>query len=282
MELIDLHTHTTASDGSHSPAEIVSMAHFAGLKAVAITDHDTLKGIDEAREQGASLGIEVIPGLEISVEAGLSGGIHMLGLFVDHHDPELMAAMERLMHARARRNEQMITLLNQLGIQITLDEVARLAGADVISRAHFSQWFVESGRCSSRSEAFNRFIGVGKKGYVPKEKMGPAEAISLIRRAGGLAALAHPGLLAVGRGYLETLITELKGLGMQAVETYYSEHDSGFTRWLVGLAARLDLGLTGGSDFHGGPKPELEIGRGKGALQVPAYLLDDLRKRLQQ
>ena len=282
LELIDLHTHTTASDGTYTPGQLVRLAHDDGLKAVAITDHDTLDGLDEALAEGEKLGIEVIPGLEISVEAGLSGGIHMLGLFVDHKNEELARAMERLKRARIRRNEKMITLLNQIGIPITLNEVAGLAGADLISRAHFAQWLVESGRCKNRSEAFKRFIGPGKKGYAPKEKMGPAQAISLIRSSGGMAALAHPGLIAAGKGYLETLIRELKDLGMQAVEAYYSEHDRGFTDWLVRLAARLDLGLSGGSDFHGGPKPDIQLGRGRGNLQVPAYLLKDLRRRLQQ
>ena len=174
MELIDLHTHTTASDGTCTPGQLIGMAHEMGLKAIAITDHDTLAGIDEAMAEGERLGIEVIPGLEISVEAGLNGGIHMLGLFVDHKDPQLIAGMERLLGARERRNRQMITLLNELGISITLEDVAGLAGGDLISRAHFAQWFVESGRCSNRSEAFKRFIGAGKKGYVPKEKLGPA------------------------------------------------------------------------------------------------------------
>jgi predicted metal-dependent phosphoesterase TrpH/ribonuclease BN (tRNA processing enzyme) len=252
LEYIDLHTHTTISDGAYTPRELVRMAHQAGLKALAITDHDTLAGIDEALAEGEKLGIEVIPGLEISVEGGLSGGIHMLGLFVDHNNSELVAAMNRLLRARERRNDQMIALLNQIGISITLEDVAKLAGADLISRAHFAQWFVETGRCGNRTEAFQRFIGAGKKGYVPKEKYGPEQAISIIRNSGGLAALAHPGLMGVGKGYLETLITKLKDMGMQAVEAYYTDHDPGFTDWLIRLAARLDLGLTGGSDFHGG------------------------------
>ena len=279
MELMDLHTHTTASDGSLTPAELVAAARAAGLKAVAVTDHDTTAGLDEALAAGAEPGLQVVPGVEISVEAGLAGGVHVVGLFVEHHHPPLTAALERLQRARARRNPRMVERLNHLGIPVTLEEVAAFAGGDLISRAHFAQALVARGVVASRKEAFSRYLGAGKPAYVPKQRLSPQEAIALLRRAGAVPILAHPGLLPLERGPLEELVQRFREMGLEGLEAHYSEHDRPTRLWLERLAARLDLVVSGGSDFHGRAKPDIALGRGKGDLAVPLALLRAIAER---
>jgi predicted metal-dependent phosphoesterase TrpH len=279
MQYIDLHTHSTVSDGTETPAAVVAQAYKLSLSAVALTDHDTIAGLPEALAAGRELAMEVVSGVEIAVDAGVKGGMHMVGLLFDHEHDELNAALDRLLQAREERNLAMAAKFKEHRMDITLDYLAGLAGGDLISRAHMAQALVDKGYCGNRQEAFARYIGEGAKLYVPKAKLTPADAIALIRRAGGVSVLAHPGLMPIGKGHLETVISELKEMGLDALEAYYTEHDSSFTNWAVRMAAKHDLALSGGSDFHGGPKPEVKLGFGKGGLRVPAYLLETLRKR---
>jgi hypothetical protein len=279
MELVDLHTHTTASDGSLTPAELVAAARDAGLKAVAVTDHDTTAGLDQALAAGREMGLTVVPGVEISVEAGLAGGVHVVGLFVDHHHPSLAAALERLQQARAQRNPRMVERLNRLGIPLTLEEVTAFAGGEIVSRAHFAQALVARGVVASREEAFARYLGAGKPAYVPKQRLSPHQAIALLRRAGAVPILAHPGLLPLERGPLEELVRRFQEMGLEGLEAHYSEHDRPTRLWLERLAARLGLVVSGGSDFHGRAKPDIALGRGKGDLAVPLALLRAIEKR---
>lgn len=277
METIDLHTHTTASDGSLSPGELVAAAKQAGLKAVAVTDHDTIDGLTEAAAAGRDLGMEVIPGVEISVErADSDSGMHMLGLWVEPGHAELGAFLDRLKQGRAERNPKIVAKLNELGIPVTMEMVQEISGGGQVGRPHLAQALVKVGATGSTQEAFNRYLGNGKKAYVPKFRFQPDEAIAMLRKAGALPVLAHPGLLELGKQALERLITGLKGMGLMGVEAYYSEHRPATTKALVSLAARLDLVVSGGSDFHGAAKPAIALGRGKGGLAVPASLLAGL------
>ncbi len=283
MDIIDLHTHTTASDGSLTPTELVAAAQRAGLKAVAITDHDTVDGVAEALAAGAALGQAVAPGVEISLQGypaqGLPGSMHLLGLFLDHADPDLGAGLARLQRARAERNPQIVAKFNQLGIPLTLEEVAAFAGGELIGRPHFAQALIARKVVANRGEAFARYLAVGKPAYVAKWRFPPAEGISLLKRAGAVTVLAHPGLFKMGLAGLEALLRRLMADGLDGVEAYYSEHDPAYTRAVLGLAARLGLVVSGGSDFHGGQKPDIALGLGRGDLRVPAGLLAGLEER---
>ena len=279
MDYIDLHTHTTASDGSLSPAELVKEAAQAGLKAVAVTDHDTIDGLGEALETGQGLEMEVVPGVEISMEVGLKGGAHLVGLWVRPGHQGLLQGLERLQEARAQRNPRMLAKLNELGLKLSMEEVSQQAGGGQVGRPHFARALVEKGLAGSVGEVFSRWLGAGAQAYVPKERLTPAEGISLVRAAGGVPVLAHPGLLDLDRNGLESLLRKLKGLGLEALEAYYSEHDEATRRGLVSLAARLGLAVSGGSDFHGASKPQVKLGLGKGDLRVPGALLAALRQR---
>ena len=283
MDLIDLHTHTTASDGSLTPAELVKAARAAGLSAVAVTDHDTIDGLAEALTAGSHLGLEVIPGVEISVQRGHNpGGMHMLGLFVDHTDPGLAEALKRLQKARAERNPKMVARLNGLGIDLTMAEVASFADGGQVGRPHFAQALVARGVVGDVNQAFDRYLAAGKPAYVPKFRFKPQEAMAMLRRAGAVPVLAHPGLLRLSRDDLESLVKGLKKNGLEGVEAAYSDHKPALTRFLKSLAARLDLAVSGGTDFHGAAKPAIRLGLGKGDLRVPARFLHDLKARRQR
>lgn len=280
MELIDLHTHTTASDGSLAPAELVKAAKDAGLKAVAITDHDTIDGLPEALEAGRRLSLEVVPGVEISVQRGQNpGGMHMLGLFVDHTEPGLVDALKRLQEARAQRNPKMVARLNELGIPLTMEEVKSFAGDGQVGRPHFAQALVKRGVVPDVNQAFNRFLAAGKPAYVPKFRFQPHEALAMLRKAKALAVLAHPGLLHLPDTETEFLLRELKEKGLEGVEAQYSEHDTAFRIFMESLAARLDLAISGGTDFHGAAKPAIRLGTGKGDLRVYPEVLAALKAR---
>lgn len=283
MNLIDLHSHSTASDGSLSPREVVAQAHKAGLTALALTDHDTIEGLDEAILAGQELGLTVIPGVEISIQGdellGKPASLHVLGLWVDRRHPGLLAGLTTLQEARARRNPQIVRKFNELGIPLTLEEVATHAGGQLIGRPHFAQALLERGLVRDRGEAFGRYLAAGAQAYVPKYRFPPAEGIALLRAAGGLPVLAHPGLLKLPHFDLESLARRLMGMGLEGLEALYSEHDSATRLGLTRLAARLGLVVSGGSDFHGRAKPEIALGTGRGDLRVPASLLTALLER---
>ncbi len=283
MEVVDLHTHTTASDGSFSPAEVVAMAKAAGLKAVAITDHDTVGGVQQALEAGVKEGIEVVGGVEISVNRpDGKGSMHILGLMVDHTNPQLLTGLQRLQQARAERNPKIVKRLNALGIDITMEEVEALAGGDQVGRPHFAQALVHRGVVADRAEAFERFLASGRPAYEPKFRFEPPQAIALLRSATALPILAHPGLLGLTKQELKQLLVQLKGWGLEGIEAYYSEHTHSQQQMLLELAQELGLAVSGGSDFHGAAKPDISLGTGMGNLAVPASVLNALYARHQE
>lgn len=276
MSRIDLHLHTTHSDGSQSPAEVVRLAHEAGVSALAITDHDITTGLPEAIAAGQELGIEIIPGIEISSRHGESE-LHVLGYFLKWQDAQLNERLMTLRESRHRRNPKIIELLQAAGIDITYDEVRAVAGSDSVGRPHIARVLMDKKVVTTAKEAFDRFLAEGKAAYVPRDLPAPVDAIRWIKDAGGLAVLAHPTWVKTTEGTLTDLARQLKEQGLDGVEVHYSTHTPRQTRTYLSLAKQLGLLVTGGSDFHGMTKPDIEVGTGKGSLHVPDHLLPKLK-----
>ncbi|NEW05449.1 PHP domain-containing protein [Paenibacillus sp. SYP-B3998] len=246
----DLHTHTTASDGTQSPAANVQMAFEAGLGAIAITDHDTVSGIAEAVEAGLKLGIEVVPGVEISTVAG-GQDIHVLGYFMQVEDPQFLARLASLRETRDRRNEMIIERLQQLGLSITLDEIFQEVAniktkGDTVGRPHIAAVLMKKGYVASISEAFDKYLGNGAAAYANPPRIEPSTAIQWIQEAGGTAVLAHPGIY-----HDDKLVEEIIGQGLDGIEVYHSDHSPEEETKYLHLAQRFELLITAGSDFHG-------------------------------
>ena len=280
MSCVDLHVHTTASDGAMSPSEMVRYARAKGLQAIAITDHDTIGGLDEAVSEGERIGIEVIPGIEISAEHS-PGSMHLLGYFFDRHHPMLNERLSYLQKARAERNPKIAQKLSDLGIRVTYDEVVRASGGGQVGRPHFAQVLLEKGYVKSFQEAFDRFLKKGAQAYVDKVRFSPKEAMRFIGEAKGVVVLAHPNTLGM-KGYaeLERLIFELVELGLNGVEVHYPEHSALETAQYKALAERLGLVITGGTDYHGLEENKLDIGVGRGEMKLPYSMVESLKAAL--
>lgn len=277
MSRVDLHLHTTHSDGSCTPTELIGLAHEAGVTTLAITDHDIMTGISEARIAADQYEIEIIPGVEISSIMGNSE-LHILGYFLDWQDAGLNERFKTLRDSRHRRNPQIIERLQGLGIDLTYDQVRALAGSDSVGRPHIARALMNKGVVTSAKEAFDKFLGEGKPAYVPRELPSPAEAIHWIKSARGLAVLAHPTWVKLTDRSLTELLRQLTAEGLDGVEVYYSSHTPRQTREYLSLAQQLGLLVTGGSDFHGLTKPDIEVGIGKGSLHIPATLLPKMKE----
>ncbi|OGR27254.1 MAG: phosphoesterase [Desulfobacca sp. RBG_16_60_12] len=260
MKLIDLHVHSTASDGSYSPAEVVRQAKAGGLTAMALTDHDTVDGLPEAMAAGQTLGLEVIPGVEISAQFP-GGTMHILGLYVDYHNGLLDQRLAVLKQARIDRNPQIIAKLNALGIPITMARVEEISGGGQVGRPHIARALMEAGYVSDLQEAFDKYLGWRKLAYVSKFRFPPDQALTMIKEAKGIPVLAHPFTLGLGSAYaLKNLVMELKAQGLAGLEVFYSEHTPEQQARYLKLALELDLLITGGSDYHGLNKPEITLG----------------------
>ena len=277
MSRIDLHLHTTHSDGSFSAAEVVRLAHQAKVTTLAITDHDTVSGIPEAIATGAELGVDIIPGVEISSRVG-DNELHILGYFLNWQDQELSQRLATLRESRHSRNPQIIERLRSLGLDVTYEEVRALAWTDAVGRPHIARLLMEKHYVTSAKDAFDRYLANGRPAYVARELPPPADAIAWIRAAGGVAVLAHPTWATSAGEELEPLLTTLKAEGLGGIEVHYSTHTKRQTTKYLGLAKKLDLLITGGSDFHGITKPDIEVGIGRGGLKVSDKLLDPLKK----
>ncbi len=264
---VDLHTHSTASDGSMEPAELVLYASKSGIDAMALTDHDTVDGLEEALEWGKKTGLEVLAGVEISAE--FEGQLHFLGYFPDDRYRQLDGVLADLRRSRYERNPKIVEKLKRLGINISMDEVEREATGNITGRSHIARVLMKKGYVESIKEAFDKFLGEGKPAYVEKEKLSPRESIAAISNAGGIPVLAHPGLTGLGEERLERLVAEWRNYGLMGIECHYVEHSQKETEFFLGLARKYGLIVTGGSDFHGSFKPDIDIGRGKGNLKVP-------------
>jgi len=277
MGYIDLHLHTTASDGVLTPSEMVKYAKSKGLQAIAITDHDTIEGCEEGLSEGEKLGFEVIPGIEISAEHS-PGSMHILGFFLDIYHPLLNERLEHLQRARAERNPKIIGKLNQLGVHITYEEVLKASGGGQVGRPHFANVLIEKKYVKSFQEAFERFLKKGAPAYVDKVRFTSKEALHFINEAKGVAVLAHPNTLGMdGYSDLEKLILRLVGEGLKGIEVYYPEHSPAEIGQYKALAERFGLLSTGGTDYHGMEKNGLEIGLGRGEMKLPYSIVESLK-----
>jgi predicted metal-dependent phosphoesterase TrpH len=277
MGYVDLHLHTIASDGVRSPSEIVKYAKTKGLQAIAVTDHDTIEGLEEALSEGKKTGFEVIPGIEISAEYS-PGSMHLLGYFLDVHHPLLIEKLDYLQKARAERNPKIAEKLNRLGVQITYDEVVRASGGGQVGRPHFAQVLLEKGYVRSIQEAFDRFLRKGAAAYVNKFRFTPSEAIGFINEANGVAVLAHPNTLGLnGIEQLDALVFQLMKQGLRGIEVYYPEHSVSDVAQYRFLANKYDLVMTGGTDYHGIEGDGLDLGVGRGGMRLPYSIVEDLR-----
>ena len=241
----DLHVHTTASDGSLSPTRVVEVARDAGLSAVGIADHDTVDGVEEALAAGDQFGIEVVPAMEINTDVD-GREAHILGYYVDVTSDLLRRRLAVLRERRLRRGEQIVARLREAGVNVTLERVLEIAAGAPVARPHIAQAIIEAGAARSPASAFGRFLVPGTVAYVSRGKFSPAEAIELVRAAGGAACLAHPG-----KDSLQDMIPKLIEAGLAAIEVYHVDHTSADSRRYAALARRYGLIATGGSDSHG-------------------------------
>lgn len=279
-KLIDLHVHTTASDGTMTPAEVVRHAKNTGLTAIAITDHDTVDGIEEAVEEGNITGLEVIPGVELSVDYN-GKEVHILGLFIDYKNENLLDKLKEQRKNKEDRDIKMIKKLNELGVNISIEDVtAETFDGRNANRAHFAAALVKKGYVRSVREAFDKYIGDGMPAFVERDKMPAKEAVELVKTAFGIPILAHPYLRDWEVKMVEKMIVDLKNAGIEGIEVYHSEHNEYKTGILLEIAKRYGLLISGGSDFHGKIKPDLEIGFGFGNLRVGYYWLEKLKASL--
>lgn len=276
--MIDLHCHSTFSDGSFPPEYLVEEAVKIGLTALALTDHDTTAGLPRFFAAGGGRPIELVPGVELSVDCS-SGLMHMLGYWMDIENPELLRQMEWVRNGREMRNREMLEKLNALGFSMTWEEVVAYAGEDVVGRPHFAQVMLEKGYAKDKNEAFDKWLGDGKPGYADRPRLTAEVAVELIRQAGGVAVLAHPFTLRIGQDKMAALLKELADIGLAGVECYYSEHSADLTGEFLEMARQADLVPTGGSDFHGEVSPGISLGTGFGGLNVPDEVLGQLKAR---
>ncbi len=283
---IDLHIHSTASDGTLSSVEILRLAETLELGAISITDHDTLKGSRDLLEAAGTSVVRVLTGVEISTTPpalySVEGSFHILGYGIRLNDPALNQTLETLQHARENRNPSIISRLNSMGLDITLEEVIQAFGEAQIGRPHIAQVMIKKGFVRTIDEAFDVYLGFNKPAYVDKYKLDCQKAIEMIIKAGGIPVLAHPYLLRFSdNSRLEPLVTILKEMGLQGIEVYYPAHSSENVEFYSCLAQRHDLAVTGGTDFHGAVKPDIQLGYGKGDFFVPYSIYDLLLKRQQ-
>jgi hypothetical protein len=282
---IDLHIHSNASDGTLTPAQIIKTAQRQGLGAIAITDHDTLEGAKVAQSLAGSSRVSLLSGVEISSAPPPSipctGSFHVLGYGVDPDSLALNQTLARLQAARRKRNPAIVDRLNRLGFDITVEEVGVVVGDSQAGRPHIARVMVEKGFVQTIDEAFDRYLAQGGPAYVPKYRISCRQAIDVIRRAGGIAVLAHPYLLSLkDPAAIEQLVVSLKQTGLQGLEVYYPEHPRRETAFYEHMAKTHQLLMTGGTDFHGAIKPEIQIGTGMGDFHVPYELYEKLIEAL--
>ena len=278
---IDLHIHSTASDGSLSPAEILTLAQDLKLGAVAITDHDTIDGSKGAIAFGIPPSIQFLTGVEISASPPpsfpCSGSFHILGYAINLNDPTLNDTLSLLQESRKNRNPKILTLLSKMSIRLTLEEIRAGVGECQMGRPHIAQMMVKRGYVRSIDEAFDKYLGRGKSAYVDKYRIDCSQAIEIIINAGGIPVLAHPILLQMEHEKsIEDLVITLKKMGLKGIEVYYPEHTSALVSNYTEIANRHNLLMTGGTDFHGAIKPEIKMGSGRGDLSIPYALYEKL------
>jgi predicted metal-dependent phosphoesterase TrpH len=276
--MLDLHVHSTFSDGSETPEHICELAHEAGISTIALTDHDGLGGVEAAAKRASDLGLGFVPGCEVSC-SWASGSLHMLCYFVEPGDGPLQEELERLAGDRAERNELMVAKLAGLGLPITYEEVLEEAGGKGVGRPHFAAVLVKHGVVTTVQEAFDTLLAKGAPGYVNKARVEAGEIIASAKASGAVAVLAHPHTLGLEPPELASAVEELAELGLGGLECLYGRYEPERRAALAALAQRNGLAVTGGSDYHGAYKPDLALGVGQGDLDVPDGVLDELEAR---
>lgn len=269
---VDLHTHSTASDGQYTPSELVQLAKQNGVGVLALTDHDTTAGLQEARHAAQTAGIRFIDGIELDTKyPGIGGRFHILGYGINPLHPELQSCCTGYAQQRRERAERILNYLSQKGIHLSFSHIEELAKGGVIGRPHFARAMLEKGYITNTEEAFQKYLDTPEFQTIDRPKPHPKEAIRMISQAGGLAVLAHPYQLKLGTVDLKTLLSELKSYGLSGLECYYSTHTPEQTQTLLAFAQDLGFAVSGGSDFHGeAVKPEVHLGTGiENRLHVP-------------
>lgn len=258
--MIDLHTHSSASDGQYAPTELIDLAKKKELSVIALTDHDTVSGIKEARSRASEINQPFIAGIEISTRK--EEEIHIVGLGINEDNPKLLVMTQKMMQDRLNRGDVIVEYLSKLGVNVDFEEVKELAGEGSVGRPHFAEYLQKHGYVRTRQEAFERYIDTPSFHKATDRILpSPEEAIALVHEAGGKAVLAHPGLLKMGKRWQEDLIYKLKETGLDAIETYYSKYSKAQEKYYRSLAMRYDLAVSVGSDFHGElVKPDVKLG----------------------
>lgn len=272
---IDLHTHSTCSDGTLTPEEVVKLASESGLSAIALTDHDTIDGLHEAVEAGKKYGIEVITGIEFSVAADTE--MHLLGLDFSLDCPEIIAILDKMIIQRDKRNYEVIKLLENNGIHITIEDILAEATSKVTGRSQIAKAMLKKGYVSSIKEAFDKYLSFGKPAFVPRSTLSPEEAIRIIKNSGGKSFLAHLNQIGKTDEELYVILSHLKECGLDGIEGYYTEYTEDMNTRYRKMAEDLGLLLSGGSDFHGTNKDNYNIGTGKGNLKIPYEILEKIK-----
>ena len=276
--MIDLHLHSTYSDGTLTPSELVKLAAAIGLSAVSITDHDTISGTEEAVDEGKRCSLEVVPGLEISVEhEGMN--LHLLGYYFDWHDGRLVETLGRLQTSRAVRNRKIVSKFQEMGIDLSEDELQNEAGVGVAGRPHFARLLVKKNIVKTNEQAFAHYLKAGRCAYVSRFVLEIREAIELLHDAGGFAVVAHPLQLPCSVNELSGLLRDLKHLGIDGLETYYPTQRGEALKKIRALAEQYQLLETGGSDYHGDTRKGTSIAGASKNFLVPDELMNTLRKQ---
>ena len=281
MQYIDLHVHSTFSDGTYTPTQLVQLAKKNGLVAMALTDHDTVDGVDEAVRAAQNTNLQIIPGVELSCKYQISSErkkeIHILGYNLDYRQPELIDTLRQVADERNNRNRKMCDNLKADGFPIDYESLTARFGESILTRAHFARFLHEKGAIPSIDSAFKKILAEDGPYFVNRQYLSPKTGIDLIKKAGGIPVLAHPLLYKMSVTELHKLLDELKGYGLKGIEAMYSRNHGTDEAFVKKLAQQFDLFITGGSDFHGTNKPDIELGRGEGNLFVPVMLLENLK-----
>lgn len=282
---VDLHMHTTHSDGTLSPRQLLRRCKEKNLSCVAVTDHDTVSSFEESRDEAARQGLECLSGIEISVNFE-PGTLHILGYLFDPANPEFLSCLEKIQAARAERNQLILEKLNQLGFKISMDEVNQeaqrqhLVPEKQVGRPHFANVLVKKSYVRNYAEAFSQYLGTGAPAYVDQTRVSSAEAIAVVRAAGGIASLAHPKKVPVSEADFERELARLTSEGLEAIEVYSGSQDAADNQRFNALAEKYNLVATAGSDFHGGYKMEIEVGSVGSGLRAEYSIIDALRARI--
>ena len=286
MKLVDFHMHTTHSDGSYTPADLLRYCKEKKLSCVSVTDHDTMSSFDESESEAKKLGIELVPGIEISATFE-PGTLHILGFFQDRNHPVFKQKVEEIQTARRERNPKIIQKLNAMGIDITIAEVEEEAfkgAGDIddkqIGRPHFAKILLRKGYAKDMQDVFDKFLGKGKPAYIDKRRITAQESIELINNAGGIASIAHPKQMRISEEQFEIEFKKYKDYGLGAIEVYNSCQDRRENEFFMRIAKKFDLIPTGGSDFHGANKPDVDLGYMGDDVKLGYEMVDALREKI--